>query len=88
MPQYKIKFNRWRGPENAVLSWGKTNEAIMEESLFVPTSPYGDLKREVLVVNVPFEFILREGSKSVRFGAKNKDCDSHVKVLRDWCSFQ
>lgn len=34
----------------------------MEESLFVPTSPYGDLKREVLVVNVPFEFILREGS--------------------------
>lgn len=62
MPQYKIKFNRWRGPENAVLSWGKTNEAIMEESLFVPTSPYGDLKREVLVVNVPFEFILREGS--------------------------
>lgn len=37
-PQYKMKFNKWRGLENAVLSWGKTNEAVMEETLFVPTS--------------------------------------------------
>lgn len=33
-----MKFNRWRGLENAVLSWDKTNEAVMEETLFVPTS--------------------------------------------------
>lgn len=61
MFKYKIKFNRWRGLENVVLLWGKINEVIMEEFLFVFILLYGDLKWEVLVVNVLFEFIFREG---------------------------
>lgn len=59
-----MKFNKWRGLENAVLSWDKTNEAVMEETL-CPHFIIGSFKEEVLVVDVPLELILREGSFQV-----------------------